>query len=161
MYITKVVFIGSEGNKTVEIEESTDKKYAKMKYSRALDKWFKILTHLDDDNIVRNMPRPQTLDILVNFDQNNANKLKFIKMYLNYCNGINDTNCSFDIEMHEGSCIIESESEDEVSEDENDSDDDADDEKDDDSEHSETYEEWREKRNERRIEALLFGIIEE
>ncbi len=93
MFITKVVFFGSEGNKTIEIEESTTKNYASMKYSRALDRWFKILTHLEDDNVIRKICRPNMLDKFY-LEKQEKIKLQFIKMYIKLCNDINDTNCS-------------------------------------------------------------------
>lgn len=43
MWITKTEFIGSDGNKTIEINESTDEKYANLKKEQQLERWYKIL----------------------------------------------------------------------------------------------------------------------
>ena len=47
MWITKVIFKGSDGNATTTIDESTDEDYARYNYSREIVKWLKILCNME------------------------------------------------------------------------------------------------------------------
>ena len=43
VWITKTIFIGSDGNKTIEINESTTKEWANKKRMQQIERWFEIL----------------------------------------------------------------------------------------------------------------------
>ena len=43
VWITKTIFVGSDGNKTIEINESTTKEWANKKRMQQIERWFEIL----------------------------------------------------------------------------------------------------------------------
>ena len=92
MWITKVIFKGSEGNATTTIDESTDERYAQMKYSREIGKWLKILCKME-------MPNHEIMYKNYNCD---VICLGIIQLFINAINKENNnTSVSFEISMYE------------------------------------------------------------
>ena len=92
MWITKVIFKGSEGNATTTIDESTDERYAQMKYCREMGKWLKIIGEMEVPNHA------------IMYTNNNRNIicLGIIQLFINAINKENNnTNMSFEISMYE------------------------------------------------------------
>ena len=50
VWITKTIFVGSDGNKTIEINESTTYEFADKKRCRQLLKWYEILVEVYKNN---------------------------------------------------------------------------------------------------------------
>ena len=92
MWITKVIFKGSDGNATTTIDESTDERYAQYKYSGEIGKWLKIIC---------NMELP--MHVILNKINNRDNiSLEIIQLFINAINKENNnTNMSFEISMYE------------------------------------------------------------
>ena len=96
MWITKVIFKGSDGNATTTIDESTDEYYAQFKYSREISKWLKILCNME-------LPIPMFPhhDIMLKNNNGDNISLEIIQLFINAINKENNTNMSFDISMYE------------------------------------------------------------
>lgn len=92
MWITKVTFVGSDGNKTINMDISTTKHWAENKYERELERWFKILTPIDLKSFYPIYEDSQAL---------NEFKLELIDVCLNVLKKKNNSDCSFKIEMYE------------------------------------------------------------
>ena len=96
MWITKVIFKGSEGNATTTIDESTDERYAQMKYSREIGKWLKIICEMEVPNHA----------VMYTNNKTNNNEsiisLGIIQLFIDAINKKNNnTNMSFEISMYE------------------------------------------------------------
>ena len=50
MWITKTIFVGSDGNRTIEINESTTKEWAEKKRTKQLERWYDILVQLPNES---------------------------------------------------------------------------------------------------------------
>ena len=90
MWITKVVFKGSDQNSTTIIDESTDKGFAKSKYSREITRWLKILCNLELPTILHG-----------SICDRDALSLDIIQAFVNSMNKENKSKVSFTIEMYE------------------------------------------------------------
>ena len=88
MWITKTVFVGSDGNKTIETNESTTKDWAELKKTKQIERWYGIL--VDGTNSSSPEKIPQGLynigsDIKI-FSIIQLNMILFtIDMKNNYC----------------------------------------------------------------------------
>ena len=49
VWITKTEFVGSAGNKTTEINESTDKEWAEVNKQRQIERWYRIVVDSKND----------------------------------------------------------------------------------------------------------------
>ena len=90
MWITKVVFKGSDQNSTTSIDESTDKEFASYKYSREITRWLKILCNLELPAILH-----------ASICDRDALSLDIIQAFIKYLNKENKSNVLFTIEMYE------------------------------------------------------------
>jgi methyl coenzyme M reductase gamma subunit len=43
MWITETIFVGSDGNRTIEINESTTEEWAEKKRAQQIERWYKLL----------------------------------------------------------------------------------------------------------------------
>jgi hypothetical protein len=50
MWITKTIFVGSDGNRTIEINESTTKEWAEKKRAKQLERWYDILVQSPNES---------------------------------------------------------------------------------------------------------------
>jgi hypothetical protein len=91
MWITKVVFKGSDGNSTTTIDESTDKPFAEFKYGREIANWLKILCCIEFPYIIHDK----------NGTLRNKLSLEIIDDHILFQNNSNNTKISFEISVYE------------------------------------------------------------
>ena len=95
MWITKVIFKGTDGNATTTFDESTDEHYARFKYSREICKWLKILCNMEFP--IASCPHTNAIE-----KNRDDISLDIIQLFINAINKENNyTNISFEISMYE------------------------------------------------------------
>ena len=102
MWITKTIFVGSDGNRTIEINESTTKEWAEKKRAKQLERWYDIIVQSPRD--IYDLP-DCLYDIVskTNDAEENDFQLDMIQFTLEMKNKYSEPNFknSFSIEVYE------------------------------------------------------------
>ena len=89
MWITKTIFVGSDGNRTIEINESTSKEWAEINKVRQIARWHKIIKYGSEDVYGEPVTKITIDEIKSILDLKNKNKLE------------NKIDNSFSVEVYE------------------------------------------------------------